>query len=47
MVTGLRQAMIGHQETSMALAMGIISTLVIVLTVLNVVLLRKGVGLRD
>lgn len=47
MVTGLRQAMIGHQETNMALAMGIISALVILLTVLNVILLRKGVGLRD
>jgi ABC-2 type transport system permease protein len=47
MVTALRQAMIGHQETSMILAMSIICALVILLLGLNLILLKKGVGLHD
>lgn len=47
MVNALRHVMIGQEEVSMALAMSIISLLLIVLVVLNMVLLKKGVGLRE
>ena len=47
MVNALRQAMIGHQEINMTLAMGIICLMLVCLTVLNLVLLKKGVGLHD
>lgn len=47
MVNTLRQAMIGQQETSMALGIAIISVLLVSLTILNLVLLKKGVGLHD
>ena len=47
MVSALRQAMIGGQSVNMALAMSIICIMLILLTVLNLVLLKKGVGLHD
>ncbi len=47
MVNTLRQAMIGVQETSMALGLTIICILLVLLTVLNLILLKKGVGLHD
>ena len=47
MVNALRRAMIGHQEINMTLAMGIICLMLVCLTVLNLVLLKKGVGLHD
>ena len=47
MVNALRQAMIGHQEINMTLAMSIICLMLVCLTVLNLVLLKKGVGLHD
>lgn len=47
MVSALRQAMIGHYEINMGLALSIICTMLILLTLLNLVLLKKGIGLRD
>lgn len=47
MVSAMRQAMIGQQETSMLVSMSIIIFLLIALTVINLFLLKKGIGLRD
>lgn len=47
MVNALRAAMLEHQEINMMLAMAIICVILISLTVLNLILLKKGVGLRD
>ena len=47
MVNALRQAMIGHHEINMVLAMSVICIMLVFLTILNLVLLKKGVGLRD
>lgn len=47
MVNALRQAMIGQSEVSMSLAMSIICLMLVLLTLLNMVLLKKGVGLRE
>ena len=47
MVSALRQAMIGAQEVNMVLAMSIICMMLVLLTLVNLVLLKKGVGLRD
>ncbi|MFI4917971.1 MAG: ABC transporter permease [Legionellales bacterium] len=47
MVNALRYAMIGQNEVNMTLAMSIIVLLLISLTILNMVLLKKGVGLRE
>lgn len=47
MVNALRQTMMTQQEVSMQLAMMIICSLLVLLTLLNIVLLKKGVGLRD
>ena len=47
MVSALREAMIGEQETNMLLAVSIIGLMLISMTVLNLVLLKRGVGLRD
>jgi ABC-2 type transport system permease protein len=47
MVSALRQAMIGQQETNMMLAMSIICIMLLLLTILNLILLKKGVGLHD
>lgn len=47
MVNALRHAMIDQGEVGMAPAMTIIIVMLIGLTVLNMVLLNKGVGLRD
>jgi ABC-2 type transport system permease protein len=43
----LRHAMIGDEDVNMGLAMGIIYFMLIALTLLNLYLLKKGVGLRD
>lgn len=43
----LRSAMIGQNDVDMGLAMGIIYTMLAALTVLNLYLLKKGVGLRE
>lgn len=43
----LRHAMIGQEHVNMSLAMGIIYFMLAVLTVINLVLLKKGVGLRE
>ena len=47
MVNALRHAMIGQEEVSMTLAMSIICLMLVVLTGLNMILLKKGVGLRE
>lgn len=47
MVNALRHAMIGQEEVSMALSMVVICGMIAALTVLNMVLLKKGVGLRE
>ncbi|WP_419420074.1 ABC transporter permease [Legionella sp. D16C41] len=46
-VNALRHAMIGHEEVDIHLSMTIICSIVIALTILNLILLKKGVGLRD
>lgn len=47
MVNAMRHAMIGQEEVSMTLAMSIILLLLFSFTLLNLVLLKKGVGLRE
>lgn len=47
MVNALRHAMIGQEEVSMTLAMGIICLMLVSLTAINMILLKKGVGLRE
>ena len=47
MVNALRQAMIGQSEVSMNVSMSIIGFMLLLLVVLNMVLLKKGVGLRE
>ncbi|MCA0402329.1 MAG: ABC transporter permease [Proteobacteria bacterium] len=47
MVNALRHSMLGSGEVSFAWAMGIIIAMFLFLTVLNLVLLKKGVGLRE
>lgn len=47
MVSAIRQAMIGQQEVNMVLAMSIIFVILVALTMLNLVLLKKGKGLHD
>lgn len=47
MVNALRQVMVGNQETNMVLAMSIICILLSGLIILNLILLKKGIGLRD
>ncbi|WP_454783008.1 ABC transporter permease [Legionella sp. WA2022007384] len=47
MVNALRQAMIGQSEVNISLAMGIICLMLVLLTFLNMFLLKKGVGFRE
>ena len=47
MVNALRQAMLGQQEINMTLAMSVICVTLILLAILNLILLKKGVGLHD
>lgn len=47
MVNALRHVMIGQEEVSMTLAMSIMVLLLAGLTVINMVLLNKGIGLRE
>ncbi|CDZ77967.1 Inner membrane transport permease YadH [Legionella massiliensis] len=47
MVNALRYAMIGQHEVNMITSMFIICIMLIVLTALNMILLKKGVGLRE
>lgn len=47
MVNALRHVMIGQEEVSMTLAMSIICLMLILLTTINLVLLKKGIGLRE
>ena len=47
MVNALRHAMICQEEVNMTLAMGIIILMIVGLTLLNMVMLKKGIGLRE
>ncbi len=47
MVNALRYALIGVQEVNLGLAIIIICSLILLLTVVNIWLMKKGVGLRD
>lgn len=47
MVNALRQVMIGQQEVNMMVAMTIILSMLAVLTIVNLILLKKGRGLRE
>ena len=47
MVNALRHAMIGQGEVNMSLAMSIIILMLVSLTALNMIMLNKGVGLRE
>ena len=47
MINAMRHAMIGQGEVNMALSMGVICIMVVALIALNMILLEKGVGLRD
>lgn len=47
MVNALRQAMIGQSEVGLGFAMGIICLMLVLLTIVNMILLKKGVGLRE
>lgn len=47
MVNALRHVMIGQQDVNLLLAMTIIGTLLIFLILLNLILLKRGVGFRE
>lgn len=47
MVNALRHAMIGQAEVDISTALGIICLMLLVLTLVNLVLLRRGIGLRE
>jgi ABC-2 type transport system permease protein len=47
MVNALRNAMIGQSEVNTTLAMGIIVLMLALLTFINMILLKKGVGFRE
>ncbi len=47
MVNALRHSMIGQAEVSMTLAMTIICSMLVLLIVINMILLKKGIGLRE
>jgi ABC-2 type transport system permease protein len=47
MVNAFRHAMLGKGEVDLPFAMGVICSILILLTILNLILLKKGVGLRD
>lgn len=47
MVNALRHAMIGFEEVSFSLSLLIMSVLLIVMVMINLVMLKKGIGLRE
>ena len=47
MVNALRHVMIGQQQVNMLLAMSIIIAMLVALTALNLIILKRGVGLRE
>ena len=47
MVNALRHAMIGQEDANMPLAMSIICLTLLLLIIINLALLKKGVGMRD
>jgi ABC-2 type transport system permease protein len=47
MVNALRHTMIGVQEVDMVASMLVICTMLLLLTALNMILLKKGIGLRE
>lgn len=46
-IGAFRVAMIGQKDINMSLAMGVIVVFLVILTVVNIVMLKKGVGLRE
>lgn len=47
MVSALRHAMLGLEEVNMRLAMSVICLTLILLFLINMIMLKKGIGLRD
>jgi ABC-2 type transport system permease protein len=47
MVSALRYAMIGQHETNMPIALLIMVLMIVILAMINAVLLKKGIGLRE
>jgi ABC-2 type transport system permease protein len=47
MVNAMRHAMLGQEEVNMTLSMSIICLMLVLFITLNMIMLRKGVGLRD
>jgi ABC-2 type transport system permease protein len=47
MINAMRHAMIGYEEVNMVLSMTVICVLIVVLIMINLRLLKKGVGLRE
>jgi ABC-2 type transport system permease protein len=47
MVSALKYAMLGYSEVSMPLALIIVTGLIFILTLINCILIKKGIGLRD
>lgn len=47
MINAMRHAMIGQGEVNMLLSMAVICGMLIIMTVINMILLEKGVGLRE
>lgn len=47
MVSALREAMIGHQNVNLPLALSIITAILVLLAAFNMMLLKKGTGFRD
>lgn len=47
MVNALRHVMIGQQDVNLLLAMTIIGSMLVVLTLLNLILLKRGIGFRE
>jgi ABC-2 type transport system permease protein len=47
MVSALKYAMLGYSEVAMSLALTIVVGLIIILTLINCILIKKGIGLRD
>lgn len=47
MINAMRHAMIGQGEVNMTLSMGVIVCMLILMTAINMILLEKGVGLRE
>lgn len=47
MINAMRHAMIGYEEVSMVFSMTVICVLIAILIIINLIMLKKGVGLRE